>query len=151
MVRDGRKSEVLIDLCALPTDQNNGFKSSTDHGVETPKVGGSIPPPTTNTSEYFNNLEARSLTLFFCFAEVLPRMKYFRAKCGLHSSQALNKINNLAACRARPWDHFSQGRKNVACNRPISVENAAACRRRPNANLEQGGGALPQYGSSPGI
>jgi hypothetical protein len=38
MVRDGRKSEVLIDLCALPTDQNKGFKSLTDPGVETPAL-----------------------------------------------------------------------------------------------------------------
>ncbi len=38
MVRDGRKSEVLIDLGALPTDQNKGFKSLTDHGVETPML-----------------------------------------------------------------------------------------------------------------
>jgi hypothetical protein len=54
MVKDSRESEVLIDLCALPTDQNKGFKSLTDHGVETPTVGcsnasriGTIPPKAT--------------------------------------------------------------------------------------------------------
>ncbi len=38
MVKDGRSSAVHMDFCAIPTEQNKGFRSLTDHVVNTPTL-----------------------------------------------------------------------------------------------------------------
>jgi hypothetical protein len=43
--------------------------------IHNPKVGGSIPPPATNNTLYFNELRASSSQTVLAFAEILPRMK----------------------------------------------------------------------------
>jgi hypothetical protein len=133
MVRDGSKSDVLIDLGALPTHQNKGFKSLTDQGVATPML-------------FLRKNTALSSLHSFLSRQILMRRQ--PKKSVRHVSDEITASERNAALVRMNWGHFALDERDPKIKHSLAyIERNAV---RPTLSEREAGqelGRIETFGS----